>query len=144
MACDQKALDHRFIQNHDDDNSVLQESWAGTTGSGSKNTCTTPCSTAKYGRTYHTHSKDNLRLFPKTLRGTEKWKCIYKRRTSVERSNKREKIDYHLEAGNHRSTMMWYIRIFGIMMCQHIDAWYAHKEKELEFLKEHIFPTAAQ
>ncbi|MCL9797497.1 hypothetical protein MXD58_024920, partial [Frankia sp. AgKG'84/4] len=71
------------------------------------------CSTAKYGRTFHTHSKVNLRLFPKTSRETDQWKTINKRRTSVERSNKREKIDYALEAGSHRSTMMWYIRIYG-------------------------------
>ncbi|MCZ2840186.1 transposase [Modestobacter sp. VKM Ac-2985] len=89
------------------------------------------CSTAKYGRTFHTHSKDNLRLFPKTSRETDQWKTIYKRRTSVERSNKREKIDYALEAGSHRSTMMWYIRIYGIMMCQHIDAWYQHSKDEI-------------
>ena len=48
------------------------------------------CSAAKYGRTFHTHSKDNLRLFPKTCRESEQWKTIYKRRTSIERSNKRE------------------------------------------------------
>jgi hypothetical protein len=125
------------------DHTQNRQKWRCPLACGTKNTCKTPCSTAKYGRTYHTHCKDNMRLFPKTSRETEKWKCIYKRRTSVERSNKREKIDYHLEAGNHRSTMMWYIRIFGIMMCQHIDAWYAHKEKELEFLKEHIFSTVA-
>ena len=68
---------------------------------------------------------------------------IYKRRTSIERSNKREKIDYHLEAGKHRSTMMWYARIFGIMMCQHIDAWYVHQEEELLFLNGHIFSSMA-
>lgn len=39
--------------------------------------------------------------------------------------------------------MMWYVRIFGIMMCQHIDAWYAHQKDELAFLKGHIFPLAA-
>lgn len=101
------------------------------------------CSTAKYGRTFHTHSKDNLRLFPKTCRETEQWKTIYKRRTSIERSNKREKIDYHLELGCHRSTMMWYIRIYGIMMCQHIDAWYAHRKDELKPLQGQIFKVAA-
>lgn len=101
------------------------------------------CSSTKYGRTFHTHSKDNLRLFPKTCRETEQWKTIYKRRTSIERSNKREKIDYHFELGYHRSTMMWYIRIYGIMMCQHIDAWYAHCKDELEALPRRIFPIAA-
>jgi hypothetical protein len=50
------------------------------------------------------HSKDNLRLFTKTPRTSEKWKTIYTRHTSIERSNKRDKIDYKLESGRHRST----------------------------------------
>ncbi|MFS0644403.1 transposase, partial [Siminovitchia sp. 179-K 8D1 HS] len=125
------------------DHTQNRQKWRCPLACGTKNTCENPCSTAKYGRTYHTKSKDNLRLFPKTSRETDKWKLIYKRRTSVERSNKREKIDYHLEAGNHRSTMMWYVRIFGIMMCQHIDAWYTHQEDELRFLKDHIFAQIA-
>lgn len=125
------------------DNTQHRQKWRCPLACGTKNTCKTPCSTAKYGRTYHTYTKENIRLFPKLSRETERWKTIYKRRTSIERSNKREKVDYHLESGRHRSTMMWYLRIYGIMMCQHIDAWYSHREKELEFLKEHIFPTAA-
>ncbi|MCY9665962.1 hypothetical protein M5X11_13465 [Paenibacillus alginolyticus] len=71
------------------------------------NTCPTPCSVAKYGRIYNTCSKDNSRLFSGVVRDSEEWKLVYKRRTTVERSNKREKIDYKLEAGRHRSTMMW-------------------------------------
>jgi hypothetical protein len=106
------------------------------------NTCTSPCSTAKYGRTFHTFSEDNLRLFPKTPRSSEKWQLIYKRRTSVERSNKREKIDYQLEAGRHRSTKMWYIRTYCIMMCQHIDAWYS-KQKDTLKLPKFIFCQSA-
>lgn len=81
----------------------------------------TPCSDAKYGRNFHTFNKDNQRLFTKTPRSSKEWSLIYKRRTSVERSNKREKVDYHLEDGRHRSTKMWSIRLFAIMMCQHID-----------------------
>ena len=49
----------------------------------------------------------------------------YDGRTSVERSNKREKEDYKLEDGRHRSTKMWYCRLYGIMMLQHLDAWNA-------------------
>lgn len=89
------------------------------------------CSTAKYGRTFYTKTKDDPRLFPKTSRDSERWNLVYKRRTSIERSNKREKVDYKLESGRHRSTMMWYIRIFATMICQHMDAWYAHQEQEL-------------
>lgn len=74
--------------------------------------------------------KDNLRLFTKTPRYSKLLKNTYKRRTSVERSNKREKIDYHLEAGRHRSTKMWYIRLFAIIMCQHIDAWHFHYKED--------------
>ena len=47
----------------------------------------------------------------------------YDRRTSVERSNKREKEDYKLEDGRHRSSMMWYCRLYCTMMLQHLDAW---------------------
>src|SRR5690606_32551028 len=106
------------------DKSQNRQKWRCPLACGTKNTCKSPCSTAKYGRTFHTFGKDNLRLFTKTARTSEKWKLIYKRRTSVERSNKREKVDYHLESGRHRSTKMWYIRTYAIMMCQHIDAWY--------------------
>lgn len=42
---------------------------------------------------------------------------------SVERSNKREKEDYKLEGGRHRSSKMWYCRLYAIMMLQHLDAW---------------------
>jgi hypothetical protein len=105
--------------------------------------CDTPCSTAKYGRSFHTQSKDNPRLFPQTPRDSEAWKVTYKRRTTVERSNKREKVDYKLEAGRHRSTKMWYIRIYSIMMCQHIDAWFAHQQKELELLQPQLLKNAS-
>ncbi len=92
-------------------------------------TCDTPCSDSAYGRCVYTYTHDNPRLFPPVARNSEAWNGIYKHRTSVERSNKREKIDYKLEAGKHRSTKMWLIRIFGIMMCQHLDAW--HHEIEI-------------
>ena len=101
------------------------------------------CSTAKFGRTFYTKTSDDPRLFPKTPRDSEKWKLTYKRRTSIERSNKREKVDYKLESGRHRSTMMWYMRIYGIMMCQHVDAWYVSQKDEWDTLREVIRPLAA-
>ncbi|HET7580601.1 MAG TPA: transposase [Bacillales bacterium] len=124
------------------DHSQNRQKWRCPLASGTHNACENPCSTAKYGRTFHTHSEDNLRLFPKTPRESEQWKAVYKRRTSIERSNKREKIDYQLEAGRHRSTAMWYIRLYGIMMCQHMDAWFRHQEENLKTLKTRFpFPT---
>ena len=86
-------------------------------------TCEEPCSNAKYGRNVHLILKDNPRLFNNPPRGSEEWKLEYNARTSAERCNKREKLDYKLEDGRYRSSMMWYCRLFAIMMCQHLDAW---------------------
>lgn len=85
--------------------------------------CDEPCSPAKFGRTVHTYLSDDPRIFNIPPRDSKKWKKEYNRRTSVERSNKREKNDYLLEAGKHRSTKMWYCRLYAIMMLQHLDAW---------------------
>lgn len=85
--------------------------------------CEQPCSDAKFGRTVHVYHNDNPRLFNIPPRDSHAWKKEYNGRTSVERSNKREKEDYKLEDGRHRSSKMWYCRLFGIMMLQHLDAW---------------------
>ena len=85
--------------------------------------CGHPCSPAKYGRTVHIFTDDNPRLFNIPPRDSKAWEKEYDGRTSVERSNKREKEDYKLEDGRHRSTKMWYCRLYGIMMLQHLDAW---------------------
>ena len=76
-----------------------------------------------YGRTVHICQKDNPRLFNIPPRDSKEWKKEYNGRTSVERSNKRQKEDYKLEDGRHRSSKMWYCRLYGIMMLQHLDAW---------------------
>lgn len=86
-------------------------------------TCENPCSDVKYGRTVHLVLKDNPRLFNDPPRSSRKWKEEFNARTSAERCNKREKIDYKLEDGRYRSSRMWYCRLFSIMMCQHLDAW---------------------
>ena len=78
---------------------------------------------AKYGRTVHLVMKDNLRLFNDPSRSSREWKLEYNARTSAECSNKREKSDFKLENGRHRSTKMWYCRLYHILMLQHLDAW---------------------
>lgn len=85
--------------------------------------CEHPCSPAKYGRTVHIFTADNPRLFNIPPRDSNAWKKEYDRITSVEHSNKREKEDYKLEDGRHRSTKMWYCHLYGILMIQHLDAW---------------------
>ena len=97
-------------------------------------TCPNPCSDSKYGRTVHLQNKDNPRLINIPPRDSDEWKNEYNNRTSSERCNKREKIDYKYEDGNHRSTRNWYCRLYCIMMCQHLDAWDSPYESELKQL----------
>ena len=84
------------------DNTQCHQKWRCPKANKKVISCATPCSDAVYGRTFHTFSKDNLRLFPKTLRGSEEWIMTYKRRTSIERSNKREKLDYKLDCNTSK------------------------------------------
>ena len=96
--------------------------------------CSCKCSDSKHGRTVHLQMKDNPRLINIPPRDSEEWKTEYNARTSSERCNKREKIDYQLENGRHRSTRNWYCRLYCIMMCQHLDAWDLPYESELRSL----------
>ena len=95
-------------------------------------TCETPCSDAKYGRTVHLVMKDNPRLFNNPPWSSKEWKLEYNARTSAERSNKREKLGFKLEDGRHRSTKMWYCRLYHILMLQHLDAWDLPPESTLK------------
>ena len=45
---------------------------------------------------------------------------------------KREKLDFKLEDGRHRSTKMWYCRLYHILMLQHLDAWDLPSESPLK------------
>ena len=99
--------------------------------------CEHPCSDSKYGRTVHLALKDNPRLINFPPRNSKEWKTEYNARTSAERSNKREKIDFKLESGRHRSTKMWYCRLYHILMLQHLDAWDLPYESALRKLILH-------
>ena len=85
--------------------------------------CQDPCSTSKFGRTVHLARKDNPRLFNIPPRNSPEWENAYKDRTSSERCNKRLKEDFHLEDAHHRSSKMWYCRLYASMMLQHLCAW---------------------
>ena len=85
--------------------------------------CPNLCTKSPYGPVIHIACKDNPRIFTIPARDSKQWKDMYKHRTAVERSNKREKIDYQIENGRHHSTKMWYCRLYCIMMLQHLDAW---------------------
>ena len=96
--------------------------------------CEHPCSDSKYGRTVHLAMKDNPRLINIPPRDSKEWKMEFNARTSAERSNKREKLDFKLEDGRHRSTKMWYCRLYHIMMLQYLDAWDLPYESDLRKL----------
>ena len=99
-------------------------------------TCEVPCSDTKYARNVQLVLKDNPKLFNNPPRDSAEWKLKYNARTSAERCNKREKIDCKFEYGKYRSSMMWYCRLFSIMMCQHLDAWALPKTSLLKDLFE--------
>jgi hypothetical protein len=128
------------MKHHGSDRARMVDKWLCPRMTGrTTHNCPTPCTTARYGKTCRTYRKDNPRLFTDPPRDSDQWNLLYKRRTSVERTNKREKRDYKLQSGQHRSSRMWYMRTYGIMMCQHIDAWYVHRRTELEELMP-LFP----
>jgi hypothetical protein len=87
--------------------------------------CAKPChcSPSAYGRVFYTKPADDPRLFTNPPRNSEAWKNAYKDRTSVERSHKRKKIDFHLEQARVRSRRQWAVRIFLMAICQHALAW---------------------
>ena len=39
------------------------------------------------------------------------------------KSSPKENFPIKLESGRHRSTKMWYCRLYHILMLQHLDAW---------------------
>ena len=43
-------------------------------------------------------------------------------------------LDFKLEDGRHRSTKMWYCRLYHILMLQHLDAWDLPSESTLRKL----------
>ena len=96
--------------------------------------CNDPCSSSACGRIVKLAAKDNPRLINIPPRNSEEWKLEYNARTSSERCNKREKIDLKLEDGRHRSSRMWYCRLYSIMMCQHLNAWALPKSSSLKDL----------
>jgi Transposase DDE domain len=87
--------------------------------------CAKPCqcSPSAYGRVFYTKPADDPRLFTRPPRNSKAWKKAYKDRTSVERSHKRKKIDFHLEQARVRSRRQWAVRIFLMAICQHALAW---------------------
>ena len=84
------------------------------------------CSESDYGRTIHIKPDYDPRLFPPIPRHTAAFKEIFKRRTSVERSNKRILSDYKIEDGRCRSSKQRFARATFAEANIHLDAWVKH------------------
>ena len=85
--------------------------------------CDQKCTDSDYGPVVHLPMRENPRMFCQPTRGSKEWVKEYKRRSSAERDNKRIKTDYKLEDGHHRSSKLWYCRLYVILMLEHLVAW---------------------
>ena len=86
-------------------------------------TCDNQATDSLRGCIMYLSHEENPRYFTVPARDSQQWKTMYNKRSSSERCNKRIKIDFKLEDGKHRSSQMWYFRLYCIMMCQHLNAW---------------------
>lgn len=84
------------------------------------------CSDKSYGRTVYIKPDYDPRLFPPVPRNSPAFKETFKRRTSVERSNKRILVDYNIEAGRCRSSKQRFVRATLAAINIHLDAWVKH------------------
>lgn len=46
--------------------------------------CENPCTSSSYGRVVYTYPDQNFRIYPGTLRDTEDWVNLYKKRGVIE------------------------------------------------------------
>ncbi len=81
-----------------------------------------PCSPSAYGRSIYTKPQWDLRLFTTPPRKSDKWKELFKERTSVKRSLKRTLVDYKVENAKVRSKRHWFFRISLSAINHHLDA----------------------
>lgn len=85
------------------------------------------CTDSDYGRTIYIKPDYDPRLFPPVPRESAAFKTMFKRRTSVERSNKRILVDYDIEAGKSRSSKHRFARATFATANIHLDAWIKHQ-----------------
>jgi hypothetical protein len=95
-----------------------------------------PCSNSAYGRTVYLKPDFDPRLFPPVSRGSEAFKNMMKRRTTVERSHKRIFVDYNIEAGRCRSSRELFMRATMAAVNVHLDAWVKHQQFSILTLLE--------
>lgn len=82
--------------------------------------------TSEYGKTVYIKPDDDPRLFPPVPRDTQLFKDTFKRRTSVERTNKRIFEDYKVESYKSRSRRLRFSLATFAAVNIHLDAWIKH------------------
>jgi hypothetical protein len=84
------------------------------------------CSNSKYGKVVHIKPDYDLRMFPPVPRYSQTFKDKFKTRTSVERSNKRMFVDYHIENVRSQSSKLRFSMATFAVINIHSDAWIKH------------------
>jgi hypothetical protein len=93
------------------------------------------CSSSAYGRTFYTKPDDDPRLFTIVPRGSQKWKDLFKRRSSAERVNTRLLNDYELERHASLSKKVWSLWTMIHSINIHLDAHVKYKSINSNFIK---------
>lgn len=95
------------------------------------------CSASDYGRVIYINDLDDVRYGGPLQYRSDKWKKIYKNRTSTERINNRVLNDYHL----HSMYVRDYAKnaFFSIMagINIHLDAWIKIETEEIHQIQLH-------
>lgn len=89
---------------------------------------------------FYTKTRDNPRFFTATIRGSEEWKQLYKRRSTTERCWDRINNDFHAEDVVVLSRERRIVRVFLGAFCCYIDAW----QNESTLSITDIFPTLSR
>ena len=88
------------------------------------------CSKSNYGRVIYVNDGDSARYGGPLVYKSDKWKQIYKHRTSTERINNRTLNDYHLHSMKVRDyAKNAFFAIFAAINI-HLDAWYKIDNKQ--------------
>ena len=106
--------------NHQRNCAMFRCGLASRDGGNPKCTCENPCSSSLYGKNVCVPRTENLRYYTDPPRESEEYSDIYNLRVASERCNKILKEDMEFGKVKHRSTMMWYIDLFGAFILMHV------------------------
>ncbi|MHC4537459.1 MAG: transposase [Planctomycetota bacterium] len=86
----------------------------------------------KMGPVVYVRTEDDPRLYPKIRRDTDKFKTLFKQRSSCERSNSQKKETYRLKERPCRNSVHFLVRLYLISIIEHAKAWYHDIKKQYD------------